>query len=37
MISAEKSVYISYSWGAEDKHPLVDKLLAALAAKALSL
>ncbi|MGR0479979.1 MAG: NB-ARC domain-containing protein [Candidatus Electronema sp. V4] len=36
MISAEKSVYISYSWGAEKKHPLVDELLAALAAKGIS-
>jgi hypothetical protein len=33
MISAEKSVYISYSWGAEKKHPIVDELLAALDAK----
>lgn len=29
MISAEKSVYISYSWKAEDKNDTVEKLLAA--------
>ncbi len=33
MISAEKSVYVSYSWGAEKKYPLVNELLAALDAK----
>jgi hypothetical protein len=33
MALADRSVYISYSWGAEKKHPLVDGLLAALKEK----
>uniref|UniRef100_UPI0040562F3F NB-ARC domain-containing protein n=1 Tax=Candidatus Electronema sp. TaxID=2698783 RepID=UPI0040562F3F len=32
-MSSSRSVYISYSWGAEKRHPLVDELLAALKAK----
>lgn len=32
-MSSSRSVFISYSWGAEKKHPLVDELLAALKAK----
>lgn len=33
MTKTERSVFISYSWGAEKKHPLVDELLAALKEK----
>lgn len=32
-MSSSRSVYISYSWGAEKRQPLVDELLAALKAK----
>lgn len=35
-MSSSRSVYISYSWGAEKRHPLVDELLAALKSKGIS-